>query len=107
MTVIDCLKPLTLSAVGNGDRMLRNKFFCCLQMPGGAGTLSTAKCPAPVGTHRSTNARGLPGGMLAAGIVSHITYNKLICYEERERQILPCYRIINCSSQLNFLDKLQ
>ena len=35
-----------------------------------AGTLSTAKCPAP-GTRRATNARGLPGGMLAAEIDSH------------------------------------
>ena len=35
--------------------------------------LSTAKCPAPR-THRATNARGLRGGgMLAAGINSHIT----------------------------------
>ena len=30
-------------------------------MPGGVGTLLTTKCPAP-GTHRATNARGLPGG---------------------------------------------
>ena len=37
----------------------------------GAGTLLTVKCPAP-GTHRETNARGLPGEMLAAGIESHI-----------------------------------
>ena len=36
-----------------------------------AGTLLTVKCPAP-GTHRETNARGLPGEMLAAGIESHI-----------------------------------
>ena len=27
----------------------------------GAGTLLTVKCPSP-GTHRETNARGLPGG---------------------------------------------
>ena len=37
-----------------------------------AGTLLTVKCPAP-GTHRETNARGLPGGMLAVGIDSHIS----------------------------------
>ena len=37
MTVLECLKPLILSAVGNGDRMLRNKYFCCLQVPGGGG----------------------------------------------------------------------
>ena len=44
-------------------------FCCCLQMPG--RTLLTAKCPAP-GTHRKTNARGLPGGMQAVGIDSQI-----------------------------------
>ena len=37
----------------------------------GAGTVLTVKCPSP-GTHRETNARGLPGGMLAVGIDSHI-----------------------------------
>ena len=50
------------------------QIFCCLQLPGGGGggTLLTAKYPAP-GTHRASNARGLPGGMLAAGIDSHIS----------------------------------
>ena len=39
----------------------------------GVGTLLTVKCAAH-GTHRETNARGLPGGgMLAVGIDSHIT----------------------------------
>ena len=70
MTVFDCLKPSALCAVGNDDRMLRNKFFVVCKCPGGR-TLLTAKCPAP-GTHRASNARGLPGGMLAAGIDSHI-----------------------------------
>ena len=71
MTVLDCLKPLTLSAVGNDERMLRNKFLLFANARG-AGTLLTTKCPAP-GTHRrATNIRGLPGGMLAAGIDSHI-----------------------------------
>ena len=38
----------------------------------GVGTLLTVKCPA-LGTHRETNARGLPGGgMIAVGIDSHI-----------------------------------
>ena len=37
----------------------------------GTGTILTAKCPAP-GTHRATNARVLPGGMLTAGTDSHI-----------------------------------
>ena len=67
MTVLDCLKPSTLSAVGNDDRMSRNKFFVVCKYPG--GTLLTAKCPAP-GTHHTTNARG--GRMLAAGIDSRI-----------------------------------
>ena len=40
----------------------------------GAGALLTVKWPVP-GTHRETNAPSLPGGggMLAAGIDSHIT----------------------------------
>ena len=46
--------------------------FCDLQMPGGAGKLSTVKCP-PLGTHRLSNARGLPEGMLADGIDSRIS----------------------------------
>ena len=45
MTVLNGLKPSTPSAVGNDDRMLRNKFFVCNSQ--GAGTLSTAKCPIP------------------------------------------------------------
>ena len=71
-TVLDCLKPLTLRAVRNGDRMLRNKFFVVCKCPG-RGTLSTAKCPAPE-THLATNAQSLPGGgeWLATGIDSHI-----------------------------------
>ena len=44
-------------------------------MPGGA--LLTVKCPPP-GTHRETNARGLPGGMLAIGIDSHINYEQIV-----------------------------
>ena len=79
MTVLDCLKVLTLSAVGNGSRILRNQFFVVCKCPGGhyqLSTLSTAKCPAP-GTHRATNARGLPwGGVLAAGIDSHINLDR-------------------------------
>ena len=59
MKVLDCLKSLTLSAVGNDDRMLRNKFFV------------VCKCPAAE-TLCASNARGLSGGMLAAGIDSYI-----------------------------------
>ena len=70
MTVLDCLKPLTLSAVGNDDSMLRNKKFVVCKCPG--GTLLAAKCP-DSGTHRASNARGLPkGGMLVAGNDWHI-----------------------------------
>ena len=60
MAVLDCLISLTLSAVGNDDRMFRNKFVVVCKCPG-AGTLSTVKCPLP-GAHCETNARGLPGG---------------------------------------------
>ena len=38
----------------------------------GAGTLLTIPTALPCGTHLVSNARGLPGGMLAAGIDSHI-----------------------------------
>ena len=45
-------------------------------MPGGAGTLITAKCPGS-GTHCASNARGLleGGGMLADGIDLHIIFS--------------------------------
>ena len=49
-----------------------------------AGTLSTAKCSTP-GTHRASNARGLPGvGMLTAGIDWHNRSEIAVmtCYEE-------------------------
>ena len=36
----DCLKPLTLSAVGNDDRMLRNKFVVVCKCPGGRDTIN-------------------------------------------------------------------
>ena len=60
MTVLDCLKSSTLSAVENDDRMLRNKFVLFANSRG-AGTLLTVKSPSP-GTHPETNVRGLPGG---------------------------------------------
>ena len=59
MIVLDSLKPLTLSAVGNDDRMLRNKFVLVCKCP--EGTLLIVKCLVP-GPHRETNERGLPGG---------------------------------------------
>ena len=65
ITVLDCLKPLTLSAVGNDDWMLQNKFFVVYKFTG-VGTLLTAKCPGSV-----------TRGMLAAGIDPHITNIKL------------------------------
>ena len=73
MLVLHCLKSLTLSAVGNDDRMLRNKFVVVSKCPGGRDTIN---CQIPVlqpGTHREANARGLPGGMLAVEIDSHIS----------------------------------
>ena len=35
MTVLDCLKPLTLSAIGNDDRMLQIKFVVVCKYQGG------------------------------------------------------------------------
>ena len=59
------------------------------------GTLLTAKCPGP-GTHRASNARGLPGVMLAAGIDSHITHQsselvlaRMILLMDQSRSVLP------------------
>ena len=66
MTVLDCLKSLALSAVGNDNRMLRNKFVVVCKNARGIGTLLTVKFPA-AGTHRETNTRGLPGGGDARG----------------------------------------
>ena len=66
MTVLDCLKPLALSAVGNDNRMLQNNIlltFANAQWGGGGGvgrTLLIVKCPVP-GTHCASNAQGLPG----------------------------------------------
>ena len=48
----------------------------------GAGTLLTVKCSAP-GTYRVSNARGLPGGMLADGIDSYITRTKTVLLQAR------------------------
>ena len=51
------IQNVKASAVGNDDRMLQ---------------YINVKCPAR-GTHRVSNARGLPGGMLADGIDSYIS----------------------------------
>ena len=76
-TVLDCLKPLTLSVIGNNRRMFETSFLLFANARG-TGKLLTAKCP-PTGTHRAINARGLPGGgMLAAGFDSHIRKERAI-----------------------------
>ena len=77
MTVLDYLKPLTLSAVRNDDRMLRNKFVVVCKCSGDRDTIN-CQCPVP-GTYRETNAWGLPGGMLAVGIDSHIMLPVGLC----------------------------
>ena len=75
MTVLDCLKPLTLSAVGNDDRMLRNKFVVVCKCPRGTDTIN-CQMPGPRDSICETNARGFPGGggMLTVGIDSHISH---------------------------------
>ena len=45
----NCLKPLTLSAVGNDDRMLRNKFFVVCKFPEGV----TINCQMQFGSWNS------------------------------------------------------
>ena len=69
MAVLDYLKPLTLSAVGNGDRSLRNKFFVVCKCPGDRDTIN---CQMPGSRDSLCNKyQGFAGGMLAAGIDSH------------------------------------
>ena len=53
------LKPLTLGAVGNDDRMLRSKFCVVCKCPAGHYKLRNAW---PTEIHRATNARSLPEG---------------------------------------------
>ena len=59
-----------MSTVGNEDRLLTKQIFCSLQMPGRPGHLKLPNVRA--GTHHVSNARDLPGGMLADRIDSHI-----------------------------------
>ena len=54
--------------------------ICCLQMSGGRDT-SNCQMSGPGRTHRATNARGLPGWMLAAGIDSHISVDFYLASE--------------------------
>ena len=42
-----CLKPLTLSAVGNDDRMLRSKFFVVCSCRGGGRNTINCQIPGP------------------------------------------------------------
>ena len=56
---------VTLSDVGNADRMLRIKFFVVCKARG-LRHYELPKCPAP-GTHHSSNAGGLLGGGDARG----------------------------------------
>ena len=75
MTVFDCLKPLTLSAVGNNDRILRNKFVVVYKCPvGGYSLLSNAR---PPGLIVKQMPGVCPGGMLTVGIDSHISYERI------------------------------
>ena len=76
MAVLDCLKPLTLSAVGNDDRMLRNKIFDIF-----VSSFVVCKCPGDRDTincqmsgPRDSPCIKCPGWdrMLAAGIDWHI-----------------------------------
>ena len=45
MIVLDCLKPLTLSAVGNDNGMLYETSLLLFANARGAGTPLTVKCP--------------------------------------------------------------
>ena len=68
------LKPLTLSAIGNDDWILQNKFFVVCKCPGGRDTIN-CQMPGP----RDSSCIKCPGftwGMLVAGIDTHILFDK-------------------------------
>ena len=65
MTVLDYLKPLALSAVGNDNNMLQNNILLTFVNVQGGQTLLIVKRPVP-GTHRASNAQGLPGRRVGA-----------------------------------------
>ena len=72
MTLFDCLKPLTLSAVGTADRMLRDKFVVVYKCLGGRDTIS-CQMPGPWGLIMKQMPGVFPGGGDApVGIDSHI-----------------------------------
>ena len=45
--MLDFLKPLTLSVVGNDDKMLQNKFFVVCKCPGDRDTINCQMSGAP------------------------------------------------------------
>ena len=71
MTVLDCLKPLILSAVGNGDWMLLNQIFVVYKCPGDRDTMN-CQMPGPRNSSCNKCLGFARGGMLAAGIDKHI-----------------------------------
>ena len=71
MTVLTCLKSLTLSAVGIDDRMLRNKFVVVCKCPEGRDTIN-CQMPGPRDSSWNKCPGFARGGMLAVGIDSHI-----------------------------------
>ena len=77
MTVFNCWKPWTLSAVGNDNRMLRNKFVVVCKCPGGRDTIN-CQMPGLRGLIVKQMPGVCPGGMLAIGIDSHINENTII-----------------------------
>ena len=88
MAVLDCLKPSTLS---NGDRMLWNKFFVVCKCPGGAGhyQLPNARPPGLIVQQMPGVCPG--GGMLAAGIDSHITQQMNLIHTQ--------FPVISCNTE--------
>ena len=89
MTVLDCLKPLSLSTVGNDDRMLRNKFVVVCKCP---GTLLIVKCPAP-----RLIVKQMPGvSCPEVGTDSHITqirkFEYYVCLLEQRTGIFVKFR---------------
>ena len=77
--------------------------FCCLQMPGGGGSgdykLPNARSPGLI-VHQMP--RVWPGGMLAAGIDSDITYHTIPYHTVQYNTIQYIYRIRHICSMAGY-----
>ena len=101
MTVPECLKPLTLSAVGDDDGMLRNNFFIVCKRPVGRDTIN-CQMPGP----RDSSCNRCPvfaPGDLAAGIDSHITVKMQNATLKKIHKPKKYHELFSGGKQISFL----